>query len=248
MHAVARCWSPVGATVLPVGFVPGQRSGGAGVGPAGAAGELLVGRDRELTALAELLESLGTESGRPLLLIAGEPGIGKSSLLRELGARAGARGHLVLRGRAAEFEGELPFGVFRHALDDWLLGLGATRRASLAAHAGAELAPVLPAFRAQGLGVDRQAWLQQERYHAYGAVRGLLTALAEQRPLTLVLDDVHWADPGSVELICHLLAHPPRGAVLVALGLRPPKSRDGCRPPWRARFANTRRCAWTWGR
>ena len=125
----------------------------------------------------------------------------------------------MLAGRAAEFEAELPFGVFTDALDDWLLVQPADRLAALAGGSAAELAMVLPAFEALGNGAP--AALQQERYRAHRAVRHLLTALADAAPLVLVLDDVQWADPGSVELLSHLLAHPPRGPVLLALGFRP---------------------------
>ena len=48
-----------------------------------------------------------------------------------------------------------------------------------------------------------------------------MSTVALDTPVVLVLDDVQWADPGSMELIAHLLAHPCQGAVLVALGFRP---------------------------
>ena len=79
---------------------------------------------------------------------------------------------------------------------------------------------MFPAFGA--LVSERAPELQQEeRYRAYRAVRVLLSTLARDTPVVLVLDDVQWADPGSMELISHLLAHPCQGAVLVALGFRP---------------------------
>ena len=179
----------------------------------------LVGRDGELEAIAGVLAGLDGAGAGSVLQIAGEPGIGKSRLLRELAASARDRGCVVLAGRAAEFEAELPFGVFTDALDDWLLVQPADRLAALAGGSAAELAMVLPAFEALGNGAP--AALQQERYRAHRAVRHLLTALADAAPLVLVLDDVQWADPGSVELLSHLLAHPPRGPVLLALGFRP---------------------------
>ncbi len=182
-------------------------------------GQLLVGREAELQALAELLDGLEPDAGGMTLQLAGEPGIGKSSLLGELAARARARGHTVLSGRAAEFEAELPFGVFCDAMDDWLVGLDRPRLEALAGGLARELAVVFPAF--EPLAPDRGPELREERYRAYRAVRALLAATAADAPLVVVLDDVQWADPGSVELMSHLLAHPPRGRVLVALGFRP---------------------------
>ena len=69
----------------------------------------LVGRDAELQRLDHLLDGLGRRSAATLALV-GEPGIGKSRLLAELARARTRRGLLVLSGRAAEFERELPFG------------------------------------------------------------------------------------------------------------------------------------------
>jgi DNA-binding CsgD family transcriptional regulator/tetratricopeptide (TPR) repeat protein len=178
----------------------------------------LLERIVEMRVVAEVVDHLGAGRGS-VLEVAGEPGIGKSRLLRELRTLAVGRGHLVLAGRAAEFEAELPFGLFGGALDDWLASLAPGRLERLAGGLAAELAIVMPAF--ERLAPDRPPELQQERFRAYRAFRTLLSAAAEDGPVVLVLDDVQWADPGSVELICHLLAHPPSGAVLVALGFRP---------------------------
>lgn len=184
-----------------------------------ASHEPIIGRDREIGAISELLDALDGDASGLALQVAGQPGIGKSRLLERLCSAARDRGHSVFAGRAAEFEGELPFGVFGDALDDWLVCLDSGRLAALAGDLAAELAVVFPAFDAVASG--RSQDLGEERYRAYRAVRGLLSALADDAPVVLVLDDVQWADPGSVELVCHLLAHPPRGRVLVALGFRP---------------------------
>ena len=179
----------------------------------------LVGRADELDAIARLVDALAVDGTGAVLQVAGQPGIGKSRLLSELRLRARERGQLVLSGRAAEFEAELPFGVFGDALDDWLVALEPERRQALAGGLADELAVVLPAFEV--LAPRRAPAVDQERYRSYRAVRTLLSALAADAPVVLVLDDVHWADPGSVELLGHLLAHPPRGEVLIALGFRP---------------------------
>ncbi|MDN5861422.1 MAG: AAA family ATPase, partial [Pseudonocardia sp.] len=76
----------------------------------------MIGRDRELSVLDAALTG-GTAA---LVAVAGEPGIGKSRLLAEAAARAEAGGALVLLGRAAEFERDLPFAVWVDALDDFL--------------------------------------------------------------------------------------------------------------------------------
>src|SRR5690242_13144383 len=71
----------------------------------------LVGRAEELSSLDRALADL--DEGRFVaVLLVGEPGIGKTRLLAELGSRADAQGHLVLEGSGSELEGDLPFSVF----------------------------------------------------------------------------------------------------------------------------------------
>ena len=76
-----------------------------------------------------------------------------------------------------------------------------------------------------GAAVDRaggapSGGLQDERYRAHRAVRALLVALAARRPLVVALDDLHWADDASLELVAHLLRRPPRARILCALAFR----------------------------
>ena len=83
----------------------------------------------------------------------------------------------------------------------------------------AELAHVFPSLSA--LAPGRKVALQHERYRTHRAVRELLERLALTRPLVLVLDDLHWADSASVELVGALLRRPPAAPVLMTLALRP---------------------------
>ena len=177
-----------------------------------------VGRADELSSLERILDEL--DRGCPgAIELAGEPGIGKTRLLTELAARAGARGHLVLSGAASEFENDLPFSVFVDAVDEYVAGLEPGRLAVLDGAVQAELAHVFPSLSA--LAADQQVSSQHERYRSHRAVRALLEHLAQSRPLVLVLDDFHWADPASVELFGALLRRPPAAAVLTAVALRP---------------------------
>jgi DNA-binding CsgD family transcriptional regulator len=178
----------------------------------------LVGRAEELGAIEQLLDDLGQGHAAALELV-GEPGIGKTRLLAELAGRAEERGYLVLSGSASELESDLPFWVLVDALDEYVQGLEPDRLAALDDETRAELKQVLPSFPAAT--IARDAPLQHERYRAYRAVRALLERLASTRPLVLVLDDLHWADPGSVELVGALLHRPPAAPVLVALAMRP---------------------------
>ena len=113
----------------------------------------------------------------------------------------------------------MPFSVFVDALDEYVAGLEPAWLAALDDDVQAELAHVFPSLSA--LAAGREVALQHERYRSHRAVRDLLARLAAARPLVLMLDDFHWADPASVELLGALLRRPPAAAVLLALAVRP---------------------------
>lgn len=182
----------------------------------------LVGRAEELGFLEGVLDRL--DDGQPVALeLVGEPGIGKTRLLAELAARADARGHTVLTGRATELERNLPFAVFVDALDDYLHTLDPRRLEALDEPVRLELATVFPSLEAHA--ARRHPAMQEERYRSYRAVRRLLELLARRQPIVLVLDDAHWADPASVELLGTLLRRQPSAPVLMVLAARP-RQRD----------------------
>ena len=135
-------------------------------------------------------------------------------------ARRRARAPRARRARASELERDLPFWVFVDALDEYVAGLEPHRLDALddeiRARARARLSLAV-SFRRGA--VDRA--LQHERYRTHRAVRELLELLAATKPLVLVLDDLHWADSASVELLGALLRRPPAAPVLIAMALRP---------------------------
>src|SRR3954454_3622936 len=180
--------------------------------------EHLVGRAAELGTLDGAVEALKREGPAATLLV-GDPGIGKTRLLAELAAHADARGHIVLTGSASELEADLPFWVFVDALDEFVAGLEPRRLSSLAGEVRAELELVFPSMPRQQAPVGPA--LQDERYRTHRAVRALLECIAASAPLVLVLDDVHWADPASIDLLAALLRTPPPAPVLLALAARP---------------------------
>jgi ATP/maltotriose-dependent transcriptional regulator MalT len=180
--------------------------------------EHLVGRVDELGYIECVLSELDQERSVALELV-GEPGIGKTRLLSELATRADGRGHLVLSGSASELERDLPYWVFVDALDDYLRGLERHRLDALDDDIRAELADVFPSLAP--LAGSHGAVLQHERYRSHRAVRELLERLTATKPLVLLLDDLHWADSASVDLIGALLRRPPDAAVLMALAVRP---------------------------
>jgi predicted ATPase len=172
----------------------------------------LVGRAEELAVLAQRLAEL-RGGAACAVAVSGEPGIGKSRLLVELERLAEQHGHLVLRGCASELESDLPYWIFVDALDEHLRSLDRIDR-----RLGGELARIFPTLAGFG---DRSGAVLDERYRAHRAVRELLERLAAASPLVLALDDVHWADPASIELVGGLLRRPPHARVLLVLALRP---------------------------
>lgn len=181
--------------------------------------ERLVGRRAEIAWLEAGLEALAAGRGG-VRVMTGPPGIGKTRLLDELAARSPEE-MLVLRGRASELEHMFPFGVVIDALDDYLRSLAHSPLAEIDPVTDAELALVFPALRSrrpdvEGLGQPTA----DDRVRAYYAIRTLLEVLAERHPVVLALDDLHWADRGSVELVAHLIRRPPRTPVLIVATYR----------------------------
>ena len=177
----------------------------------------LLGRSAELSSIDAALDRL--RERRPCALaIVGEPGIGKTRLLSELAARADVRGCIVLRGGASEFERELPFWIFVDALDAYVHALPHERLADLDERSRTELGWVLPAMGTPNPSPGARG---DARLRTHSAVRALLENLSREKPLVLLLDDVHWADSGSIELLGAIFRRPPAAPVMIAVGLRP---------------------------
>ncbi len=176
----------------------------------------IVGRDKEVERMRATLD--GLESGT-VIAIEGEPGIGKTRLLAELAAAAEKRRFLVLEGRGNEGELDVPFAPFLDALDDYLASVNPRLIRPTDAEGRTELARIFPALAELASG--GRPGPQEERYRSHRAVRALLDGLAARQPVLLVIDDAHWADSASVELLSHLIRHPTRGPLLLAIGLRP---------------------------
>lgn len=176
-----------------------------------------VGRGSELDLLEDALEAVGRGESRAVEIV-GPAGIGKTRLLAELSRRADARGDVVLAGAGAELEQDLPFWVFVDALDEYVESIEPRRLERLDDVVRSELGQVLPSLAASPAAVAQAV---HERYRTHRAVRELLEQLAATKPLVLVLDDVHWADPASLDLLVALLHRPPAAGVLFAIAARP---------------------------
>ena len=183
----------------------------------------LFGRDGERAALAATLDALDQARTGIAVELLGEPGIGKTRLLADLADVATQRQLLVLEGRAAELEREIPFALLVDALDAYAASLPERLLAELGDEVAGELAALLPSLPPRPGGAVA---LHDERYRSHQAVRALLELLARNRPVVVCLDDAHWADDASLELIGHLLRRRPRAPVLLVLAYRPGQAPD----------------------
>jgi DNA-binding CsgD family transcriptional regulator len=180
-------------------------------------GETLVGREPELERIESTLTALEAETPA-CLAIEGEPGIGKSRLVAELRNRAEERGGIVLHSQAAEFERDRPFGVLIEALDPYLRAQLDENPDAVPDSLRGELGGI---FGSLAAGDGAEPAIGDERYRSHRAVRVLLERLASEKPLVIALDDLHWADDATIELLAALLRRSPEAPVLLVLAFRP---------------------------
>ena len=127
----------------------------------------------------------------------------------------------MLEGRGAEHERDVPFGVVIDALDEHVATLSPRRVETV----GPDLAAVLPAAAARPGATVAAGSGAAERFRYHRALRGLLELLARERPVALLLDDLHWADEASLEFVLHLLRRPPRARVPAGVRAAPGRAR-----------------------
>ncbi|MCA2217427.1 ATP-binding protein [Jidongwangia harbinensis] len=172
----------------------------------------LVGRAGQLAALDAAVATVAA-GGFAAVQVCGEPGIGKTSMLRALERRAAAAGLLVCAGQATEFEQDVPFATYAEALRPLVDG-GVT----------GEPAAVLRALTGQA--PHPEAGSPVDRARIYPGVRRLLDA-SPAPGVALLLDDLHWADEPSLALTEYLIRKPPRRPALVAVAFRPGQAPSG---------------------
>jgi DNA-binding CsgD family transcriptional regulator len=177
-----------------------------------------VGRDAELAALTADLDAALAGRGA-VVLLAGEPGIGKTRLAEELAAQASARGALVLWGRCWEGEGAPAFWPWVQVVRAYVQAADpAALRQEMGAGA-ADVAELVPAVRERlpDLPAPPPTEPQAARFRLFDSLAGFWRAAAGRRPLLLVLDDLHWADAPSLALL-RFVGRELEGAGLLVVG------------------------------
>jgi DNA-binding CsgD family transcriptional regulator len=157
----------------------------------------MVGRDDELGRLLRLLDD--AEAGRSVAaLVSGDAGVGKSRLVREVTQLAAGRGFTVLSGQCAELGDSVPY----LPLADALRGAAQSTGVRDALSSRPALSRLLPdSGDGRPVAEDRSGLAKQQMF---GGVLGLLTELAAAAPVLLVLEDLHWADASTRDLVTFL--------------------------------------------
>ena len=165
----------------------------------------VVGRATEVASGEDAYKRVASSGGREVVLVSGEAGLGKTTLAAEIARAAFDSGATVLFGHCEE-ELATPYQLFAEALGHYVTHAPqAELEAHVAAH-GSELSRLVPALasRVPGLPPTKATDADTERFLLFGAVVGLLATIGADRPVVVVLDDLQWADKGSLLLLRHL--------------------------------------------
>ncbi len=184
-----------------------------------ATANALVGREIELARAKVILDQVAAGGARAMF-VAGEPGVGKTRLAAAVAAEAHSKGFVVLHGRCDEGLGA-PYQPVVEAFSPWLADCPDAALSRIIGPGGGELIqlwpgladrlPVVPATAAE---IDPES----RRWRLLEAVAGLVRSVAADRPLLLVVDDLHWAEPSTRLVLGHVVRRAvPRTAVVATV-------------------------------
>jgi DNA-binding SARP family transcriptional activator len=185
---------------LPAALAPRQRSA-------------FVGREQELAVLRALWED--SQSGRRrFIVVAGEPGVGKTRLTSEFAREANEHGTVLYAG--CQEEALVSYQPFVEVLRDYARTTGLEWADVALGPGGRELARLIPELGA-ALPTDEMHESDPEvrRYLLFEAVSLFLGEASARTPLVLVLDDLHWSDRGTVHLLRHVVRSPREASMLI---------------------------------
>jgi DNA-binding CsgD family transcriptional regulator len=222
-----------GGMSAPHGMLTGEMSGR-------ASGPVLVGRDQQMAAL-EAAFADARQGGPTAVLLGGEAGVGKSRLVSEFGQAAAAAGACVLVGGCLELGTDgLPFAPFTAVLRDLVHEFGADEVASmLPGRTTRGLARLLPELGEPDIAGDPG----EARARLFEEMLSALDHLARNSPVVLVIEDAHWADRSSRDLLTFLIGNQRAiGGLLIVVTFRSDELHRT--HPLRALLAALDRIAW----
>ncbi len=184
-------------------------------------GATLIGRTREFDRLAALLDTATAQGRGGGASISGEPGIGKTALVAAVLAHARRSGWAVLEGRGHDLETRLDYGPLAAALSGYLHRLPADRRDGYCAGLDS-LGALVEGIGAPGRPAGHPDGPDPSRSRLFQSVALLLGRIAADAPVLLVVDDLHWADPASVDVLSYLRADLDALGVVLLVALRSP--------------------------
>jgi TolB-like protein len=171
-----------------------------------AARAVFVGRDDERARLDEMLDSARKGRGG-LVLLGGEPGVGKTRLASEILEDGRERGMLALAGHAYEDE-TAPFVMSSEILEEMVRQLPEGALRGMLGNNAAEISRLLPELRTIYTDIPEPADVppEQQQRHLFKNVLEFLSRSSAARPMVMLLDDLHWADESSLRLLDHIAA------------------------------------------
>ena len=180
-----------------------------------------VGRSKEVNKLQVQLESAAKGRGA-VVTLAGEAGIGKTRIIEEFAEVARDRGAQVLRGACYGDEWHAPYGPFAEILVSYARKDSGHRLKAIAGTLAASLVRIAPGLRAyieiaeEPLAADKD----EERHRMVDAMLQFLIGVSRDAPLAVVLDDLHWADRGTVAMLQQVARMVDRNPILLVAAYR----------------------------
>jgi class 3 adenylate cyclase/tetratricopeptide (TPR) repeat protein len=193
-----------------------------------------VGREGERAELRRCLDQAARGQG-VLVMIGGEPGVGKTRLAEELAAEARQRGMLSLTGHCYEMEGAPPYIAFVEMLEATARLIPAAALREALGDAAPEVAKLMPELRRlfPDIAAPLELPPEQERRYLFNSMHEFMERAGHAQPLFLVLEDLHWADDSTMLLLQHIAQRLSEMPVLI-LGTYRDVELDAARPLARA--------------
>lgn len=191
---------------------------------------ILVGRSRQRDTLYQLADQAANGAGS-IALVSGEAGMGKTRLIAALKQRAHARGWQILEGRSFEPDRALPYAPLLDMLRGFWANLSAEQLENELGHLSAELAQFAPELvtRLPHLALAPPLEPAQEKNRRFATLTQFLTSLAAERPVLIIVEDLHWSDETSLEFLQQFAAHLAERSILLVMTFRGEDTQPGLR-------------------
>ena len=177
-----------------------------------------IGRQKELAVLTTALNDALAGRGQ-MVMLAGEPGIGKTRLAQELASLSEQRGARVFWGWCYERQGAPPYWPWLQLIRPYVDETEADRLRGEMGAGASDIAEILPELRTKLVGLEppHVSVPEQARFQLFFSITAFLKKLSQVQPLVLMLDDLHWADESSLHLL-EFLVHEINGSRILVIG------------------------------